>query len=149
ESGRRAERAPAEAGRAHRADPGGRFLLLRPRLAQPGGPHVLSVRLLQATRRVEGGQITTFRQLVPALFVAALVVTGALAPWSGPARLALAGIAGAYLTAAVAGAALALRKHGPGCAAALLVVFPVLHVSYGLGSIVAVLERLLGRRRPP
>jgi len=95
------------------------------------------------------GQITTFRQLIPALFVAALVVTGVLAPWSGPARLALAGIAGAYLTAAVAGAALALRKHGPGCAAALLVVFPVLHVSYGLGSIVAVLERLLGRRRPP
>src|SRR5207244_1004517 len=59
------------------------------------------------------GQITTFRQLVPALFVAALVVIGVLAPWSGPARLALAGIAGAYLTAAVAGAALAPWRRSP------------------------------------
>ena len=33
-------------------------------------------------------------------------------------------------------------------ALALLAVFPALHLSYGLGSIVAVVERLVGRRRP-
>lgn len=94
------------------------------------------------------GQIMTVRQLVPALFVAALATSGALAPWSGLARLVFAGIAGAYAAAAVASAAMAVRKHGLRCAAALLLVFPVLHISYGLGSIVAVLERLVGRRRP-
>jgi hypothetical protein len=95
------------------------------------------------------GQIMTVRQLVPALFVGALALTGVLAPWSEAARLALAGIVGAYATATVASATFALRRHGPRCAAALLVVFPVLHISYGLGSIVAVVERLIGRRRPP
>ena len=94
------------------------------------------------------GQIMTVRQLVPALFVTALAVTGALAPWSDVARLTFAAVAGVYAAAAFASAALALRQHGPRCAAALLVVFPVLHVSYGLGSIAAVLGRLVGRRRP-
>ncbi len=95
------------------------------------------------------GQIMTVRQLVPALFVGALALTAVLAPWLEPARLGLAGIVGAYMAAAATSAALALRKHGLRCSALLLVVFPVVHVSYGLGSIVAVLERLLGRRRPP
>ena len=94
------------------------------------------------------GQIMTVRQLVPAFFVAALAVTAALAPWFEPARLALAAIAGAYGAAALASAALAVRKHGVRSAVALLAVFPVLHLSYGLGSIVAVVERLVGLRRP-
>jgi glycosyltransferase involved in cell wall biosynthesis len=94
------------------------------------------------------GQIMTVRQLVPALFVGALALAAVLAPWSQLARLALAGIAGTYAAAALVSAVPTLRRHGPRCAAALLVVFPVLHCSYGLGSIVPVLERLAGRRRP-
>ena len=94
------------------------------------------------------GQIMTVRQLVPALFVAALAVTALLAPWLEPARLALAAIAGAYGAVALASAILAARKHGLRSALALLAVFPALHLSYGLGSIVAVVERLVGRRRP-
>ncbi len=93
------------------------------------------------------GRIMTVRQVVPALFVGVLAVSGALAPWFPPARLALAGIVGAYAVAAVAIAALAVRRQGVRCAAALLVVFPTLHGSYGLGSIKAILERGLGRRR--
>jgi hypothetical protein len=95
------------------------------------------------------GQIMTLRQVVPALFVGALAVTGALALVLSPARLAVAGLAGAYLAAALASAALAVRRHGARCAAALLLVFPTLHFSYGLGSIIAVLERAIGRRRLP
>ena len=95
------------------------------------------------------GQIMTLRQVVPALFVGALAVTGALALVVSPARIAVAGVAGAYLAAALAVAALAVRRHGARCAAALLLVFPTLHCSYGLGSLTAVLERALGRRRPP
>ena len=94
------------------------------------------------------GQIMTVRQLVPALFVAALAVTAPLAPWFEPARLALAVIAGAYGAAALASAVRSVRKHGVPSAVALLAVFPVLHLSYGLGSIVGVVERLVGRRRP-
>src|SRR5947199_239080 len=45
------------------------------------------------------GQIMTLRQVVPALFVCALAVTGALALVVSPARLAVAGLAGAYLAA--------------------------------------------------
>src|SRR5712691_635051 len=58
------------------------------------------------------GQIMTVRQVVPALFVGALAVTGALALVVSPARIAVAGVAGAYLAAALASAALAVRRHG-------------------------------------
>jgi len=95
------------------------------------------------------GRIMTVRQLVPALFVGALALTGAVALWWPPARIAFATIAGAYLAGALACAALAVRRHGARCAAALLLVFPTLHCSYGLGSITAVLERAIGRRRLP
>jgi glycosyltransferase involved in cell wall biosynthesis len=94
------------------------------------------------------GQIMTVRQLVPALFVAALAVTALLVPWFEPARLGLAAIAGAYGAVALVSAVLAVRKHGVRSALALLAVFPALHLSYGLGSIIAVVERLAGRRRP-
>src|SRR5690242_369899 len=86
------------------------------------------------------GRIMTARQLVPAVFVGTLLIAGALALVAPPARLAAAAIAGAYLAGALASAALAVRRHGIACAAALLLVFPTLHGSYGLGSIVAVLE---------
>jgi glycosyltransferase involved in cell wall biosynthesis len=95
------------------------------------------------------GHITTVRQLVPALFVGALAVTGVAAPWWPGPRLAFVTVAGAYLAGALACAALAWRRHGARCAAALLLVFPTLHCSYALGSITAVLERAIGRRRLP
>ena len=95
------------------------------------------------------GRIMTVRQLVPAVFVVALAVSGALALVLPPARIAVAAIAGAYVAAALASAALAVRRHGVRCAAALLLVFPTLHCSYGLGSVTAVLERVTGRRRLP
>src|SRR5204862_2518909 len=94
------------------------------------------------------GQIMTLRQVVPALFVGALAVTGALALVLSPARLAVAGLAGAYLAAALASAALAVRRHGARCAAALLLVIPTLHCSYGPGSTAAPLARALGRPPP-
>jgi len=92
------------------------------------------------------GRIMTVRQLVPALFVATLAVTGAVALVAPPVRIAFAAVAAAYLAAALASAALALRRHGARCAAALLLVFPTLHGSYGLGSITGVLQRVTGRR---
>lgn len=95
------------------------------------------------------GRIMTVRQLIPALFVGALGLTGTLAIIFPPARFALAALALTYATAALASAALALRRHGVRCAAALVLVFPTLHCSYGLGSLTAVLERMIGRRQSP
>src|SRR5207247_10286007 len=57
------------------------------------------------------GQPRTLRQVVPALFVGALGVTGALALVLSPARLPVPGLAGAYLAAALASAALAVRRQ--------------------------------------
>jgi len=75
----------------------------------------------------------TPRQLVPPLFVLSLVVTGALGIWAPAARLAFAGIAGAYAALILTGAALVARKHGVRCAAALAAVFAIMHACYGAG----------------
>jgi glycosyltransferase involved in cell wall biosynthesis len=93
------------------------------------------------------GRIPTVRQVVPAAFVASLVLSGALAPWSLPARALFGLIGGAYVIGLLTSAAGAVRRHGVRCALWLLAVFPALHFSYGLGSLAVVLERLLGLRR--
>jgi len=98
-----------------------------------------------AARKV--GRIMTVRQVVPALFVVSLAVTGVAGLWSAVARSLCAGIAGLYAGAALASAATAARRHGFASGVALLAVFPVLHVSYGLGSLVAMLAQLAGKRR--
>src|SRR5258708_31134509 len=59
------------------------------------------------------------RQLVPPLFVMSLVATAALGIWGSAARVALAGIGGAYPALVLTGAALTGRKHGFPCAAPL------------------------------
>lgn len=94
------------------------------------------------------GRIPTIRQVVPPAFVASVAATAALAPWSLTARVLLGLIAGAYSIGLLTAAGGAVRRHGMRCAAALLLVFPALHFSYGLGSLVMVLERLVGRHRP-
>jgi len=73
------------------------------------------------------------RQLVPPLFVLSLAVTGVLGIWVPAARVLLAATAGTYAALVLTGAALAARKHGFRCAAALAAVFAIMHVSYGAG----------------
>jgi len=73
------------------------------------------------------------RQLVPPLFVLSLAVTGVLGIWAPAARMLLAATAGAYAALVLTGAAVAARKHGVRCAAALAAVFAIMHVSYGAG----------------
>ncbi|HEY3220366.1 MAG TPA: glycosyltransferase family 2 protein [Gemmatimonadales bacterium] len=73
------------------------------------------------------------RQLVPPLFVLSLVATTVLGLVVPAAWTVLAGIAGAYVGLVLTGAALAVRKHGVRCAAALASVFSIMHVCYGIG----------------
>jgi glycosyltransferase involved in cell wall biosynthesis len=97
------------------------------------------------------GRIMTLRQLVPAAFVLGLLGFGLLGLWWVPGRWLFAGIAGAYATVAAVCAVLASLRHGPGCAGALLLVFPTMHVSYGLGFLQGTIDHVLrrsGRRSP-
>lgn len=90
------------------------------------------------------GQPGSLRQLVPALFVAALAGSALAAPWwPGPLVLLLASYA-LYL----AGAALAAaRQAGDGCLLAHLpAVIATYHLGYGVGTWRGMLDVLLRRR---
>jgi len=92
------------------------------------------------------GRIMTLRQLVPAAFVSALggaLLAGLFWP---PARTIGAAIAALYGVAILGSAARVARSHGFRCAVALTMVFPVLHVSYGVGFLRGLRSGLFGRR---
>lgn len=84
------------------------------------------------------GQVRA-RHLVPAALVVAFVGSGLLALVWGPGRLVLAGAVAAY-AAADAIASLAASRGLPARSAVVLpVVYPILHLSYGLGFFVGLL----------
>ncbi|HVH08865.1 MAG TPA: glycosyltransferase family 2 protein [Gemmatimonadales bacterium] len=96
-------------------------------------------------KKLEG--VMTLRQLVPGLFVLALLGTAVLAPWLRVLRPVTAAIAGTYLAAVLGCVIAAVRRHGWRCALALAAVFPTVHFSYGVGSLRGVLDHVLGGRR--
>jgi glycosyltransferase involved in cell wall biosynthesis len=95
------------------------------------------------------GQVVTVRQLVPAAFVAALVLGVAALPLGAPAAWALGALCAAYLTGALASGAQLARRVGPSAGLLAAAVFPVLHLSYGAGFLVGACALLLGRRAVP
>ncbi|MFN2570656.1 MAG: glycosyltransferase family 2 protein, partial [Gemmatimonadales bacterium] len=94
------------------------------------------------------GRIMTLRQLVPAAFVSALAGSFLAGLIWRPALIAAALIAGIYGLGVVASAIRVARSHGIRCAAALMAVFPVLHISYGSGFLRGLRSGLFGRRSP-
>ena len=94
------------------------------------------------------GAIMTIRQLVPALFVASLLVAGVLAPWVGAARALFALVLGSYGVVDVAQSTMVGVAQGARVGAVLCLVFPVLHLSYGFGSLRGCWHFLVLRRRP-
>jgi len=89
----------------------------------------------------------TLRHTIPPLFVAALFLTGILAPWCWWMAAAFAAIVAAYLfLVAFFSVRVALRR-GLRCALALALVFPTLHVGNGLGTLKGVLDFLVLRKR--
>jgi glycosyltransferase involved in cell wall biosynthesis len=91
------------------------------------------------------GRVATLRQLAPPLFVVALVLGLALAPFSAPARMLWSAMLLSYGAALLTAAAAAARAHGGRVALALLAVFPVLHLSYGAGYVQGMWRNLIGR----
>lgn len=92
------------------------------------------------------GAVMTVRQVVPATFVLALMTSALVAPVSVLAAATLATIVSAYTLASAASAAGTARRHGLRSAAALMAVFPVMHVAYGVGFLRGVIS-FFGRRQ--
>jgi glycosyltransferase involved in cell wall biosynthesis len=96
----------------------------------------------------KAGRPMTGRQLIPAVLVGCLSSLAALALWIPAARYLFALLAGSYLVLVVLFAAGAARSHGLRCAAALTLVFPVLHFSYGSGFLQGIRDHLVAHGTP-
>jgi glycosyltransferase involved in cell wall biosynthesis len=95
------------------------------------------------------GRVMTVRQVIPALLVGCLSSSAALALWIPAARYLFAVVAGSYALLVALFAAGATRSHGLRCAAALAVVFPILHFSYGSGFLRGIRDHLVARSARP
>lgn len=93
------------------------------------------------------GHVKTLRQLVPPGFVFTLAATAILSLWMHAARLLFATTVAAYLLPVLACSLSIARKSGWRTAAALPLVFPVLHLSYGFGFLKCALQLALGSGR--
>jgi hypothetical protein len=96
----------------------------------------------------KAGRVMTVRQLIPAALVSCLSSSAALALWIPAARYLFALLAGGYALLVALLAARAARPHGLRCAAVLTLVFPVLHFSYGSGSLRGIRDHLVTRGAP-
>jgi glycosyltransferase involved in cell wall biosynthesis len=96
---------------------------------------------------VKVGRVMTARQLAPTFFLTALALATLLAPVSAAARLGLALLLGAYSAADVVAAGPVARRHGPLVALASLLVFPVIHLAFGIGYLRGMLDFVIRRRR--
>jgi len=92
----------------------------------------------------KGGGRPTGRQLVPPSFVTALFVAGLLSAISHTARVVLIVLLLVYLTALTAAAVRISRTHGWHVASNTSMVFPCLHVSYGIGYLRGLFRMVFG-----
>ncbi len=89
----------------------------------------------------------TARQLVTPVFAASLLVAAVLSPWVPLVRWLLAAIVIAYSVPLLWFSAAAAVRRGWRCGLALLVIFPALHLSHGLGFLRGALDCLVLRRK--
>lgn len=94
------------------------------------------------------GRVMTLRQLVPALLVVALLGSAGLSMLQPGATAVFSLVTLTYALAVLVCALGAVPRQGLLCAAALTVVFPILHFSYGLGFLLGIRDHLLARSSP-
>lgn len=94
---------------------------------------------------------TSWRQLVPPGFVAALIGTFILGLWTPVGRLLFGGLVGAYAIAVALSAVVAGRSRGLAVTLRLPATFAVMHFSYGIGFLKSVVDAARGARQqgPP
>lgn len=93
------------------------------------------------------GTVMTIRQLIPSAFVVSLILTAALAPWSTVMAVIFGSITISYgILDFCIGLSVAV-KRGLCCGCWSMVVFPVLHISYGIGYLRGVLDFFILRKQ--
>jgi glycosyltransferase involved in cell wall biosynthesis len=95
--------------------------------------------------KVAGRRYLTLSHLVPAAFVLSLIGTGLLSLLIPGMKWLFAGIAGLYFFTALIASIAAARKHGTVASAVCLpLIFALIHISYGVGSLHAFLKPKAG-----
>ncbi|UVT16976.1 MAG: glycosyltransferase family 2 protein [Nitrospira sp.] len=93
------------------------------------------------------GAVMTMRQLVPSAFVLYVVLTAALALQSNIAAVLLAVGVFAYMTSNLSIAVAVALSRGVRCGLWSTIVFPILHISYGVGYLKGILDFLILRKQ--
>jgi glycosyltransferase involved in cell wall biosynthesis len=93
------------------------------------------------------GAVMTARQLVPSAFVMSLALAASLAPWSTMMAALCKIMVGAYAALDLGISLSATHRRSLRCALWSVVVFPVLHMSYGLGYLKGILDFVVRRKR--
>jgi len=93
------------------------------------------------------GAIMTARQLIPSVFLICLVLGAFLAPWSDTMSDVFKVIVIAYAALDLTVSLRAAIERGLRCGLWLLLVFPILHVSYGFGYLRGLLDLVIFRRK--
>jgi glycosyltransferase involved in cell wall biosynthesis len=93
------------------------------------------------------GAILTIRQVIPAVFVLGLLISGALSLWIGYSRWVLCAIVLAYVVADLGFSICVGFQRRVRCALAVPIVFPVLHLSYGMGYMMGILDHVIIERK--
>jgi hypothetical protein len=97
-----------------------------------------------AVRKI--GAVMTARQLVPATFVMSLILTAFLALWSSAMAVLFGIIVTAYGALNFTVAFCAAFERGVRCGLWSVVVFPLIHISYGMGYLNGLLDFMIIRK---
>jgi GT2 family glycosyltransferase len=92
------------------------------------------------------GAVMTARQLIPSAFLVCLIVALLLTPWYYTMAIISRLIVVAYAALDLTVSLRAVFERGPRCGLWLLVVFPILHMSYGIGYLRGIINFLVLRR---
>jgi hypothetical protein len=93
------------------------------------------------------GAVMTARQLVPSVFLMLLIFTALLAQWSSMMAIHFSAILGVYVALDLFFATRTAFDRGVRCGLWSAVIFPILHVSYGIGYLKGLLGFLVLRKR--
>jgi glycosyltransferase involved in cell wall biosynthesis len=93
------------------------------------------------------GAVMTARQLVPSVFLMLLIFTALLAQWSSMMAIHFSAILGVYVALDLFFATRTAFDRGVRCGLWSAVIFPILHVSYGIGYLKGLLDFLVLRKR--
>ena len=97
-----------------------------------------------AVRKI--GAVMTVRQLVPATFVVSLILTAFLALWSSAMEVLFGIIVTAYAALDLTVAFRVAFERGVRCGLWSVVVFPLIHISYGMGYLKGLLDFMIIRK---